>query len=427
MKDKTSPIPKPRKDDQDRWEDLTPRFDERLSFHTPPIKLSKKNNLESEDTPETEISSPESPMDDDYNSDLLNAFVSADDGYLGDPEEVRERRRLRRSQTTGVSRRSSRAKRPYSSYGDLPSPSSSEPTSSDSSPDRPNVRRKKPRSLSSMHKEEKRKNFRLLQFTKFLMLAIAGMFSIATMYWTYPVSEEEVIIAQYMNRRQYKRGHTDSGLRGKLVRMVGRKKEPIEPRQIESNLFEAKNSIIKHKAVQTKLAKAVGKHDKIKKEHSESRALKFNPPPPIDVSQSFEFQDAAMYDKASSGSSKRIVSFGNGLFAPAHRTVALYPADFTDNTQFYGMYDSDDERLSHMEVRQPLEQGECVPMQEWQTTYHPFCNGVHELGIEYLGHGGDNFSLFGTKGFWRNAWKVDLMGGHSSLKERETLVLKTLK
>lgn len=426
MKDKTSPLPKPRKDHKDRWEELTPRFDERTSFHTPPMKPPKKNNLEREDTPETELSSPESLLDDDYNSDLLNAFVSADEGYLGDPEEVRERRRLRRSQTTGVSRRSSRAKRPYSSYGDLSSPSSSEPTSSDSSPDRPNLRRKKPRSLP-MHKEEKRKNVRLLRFTKFLLLAIAGLFSIALMYWTYPVSEEEVILAEYQNRRQYKRGYTDSGLRGKLVRMVGRKKKPLDPGQTESNLFETKNRIIKHKAVQTKLAKSVSKHTKIKKEHSASRALKFNPPPPIDVSQSFEFQDAAMYDKVSSGGSKRIVSFGNGLFTPAHRTVALYPADFTDNTQFYGMYDSDDERLSHMEVRQPLEQGECVPMQEWQTTYHPFCNGVHELGIEYLGHGGDNFSLFGTKGFWRNAWKVDLMGGHSSLKERETVVLKTLK
>lgn len=377
-----------------------------------------------EDTPETEATTPDSPLEDDFSND---PFVSADDGYLGDPEEVRERRRLRRSQTTGVSRRSTRVKRPYSSYDDLPSPSSSEHTSSDSSPDRP--RRKMHRPVSSLHLEETRKGRRFLKFAKLRLMTIVTFLSIATMYWTYPVSEEEMILAQYEKRRHYQRGRMTSGLRGKLVQMAGRNYERSHPNGVENNLFEAKNIIISHKAVQSKLAEAVGKQNQSKNEKDRSglQPLKFNPPPPIDVRQSFELQDSGMYRHASSGDSKRIVTLGDGLFTPAHRTVALYPAEFTDNTQFYGMYDSDDERLSHMEVRQPLEQGECVPMQEWQTTYHPFCNGVHELGMEYLGDGGDDFMLFGTKGFWRNAWKVDLMGGHSSLKERESFVLKTLK
>jgi hypothetical protein len=106
--------------------------------------------------------------------------------------------------------------------------------------------------------------------------------------------------------------------------------------------------------------------------------------------------------------------------------VHPYPADFTDNTQYYGAFGSDDERLSHMEMRQPLDDGDCVPMKDWQTTYHPSCNAMHELGMEYMGESetGDNFNLFGTKGYWRNAWKVGSIGG---LNGRETIVLKTLK
>uniref|UniRef100_A0A7S1D763 Protein kinase domain-containing protein n=1 Tax=Cyclophora tenuis TaxID=216820 RepID=A0A7S1D763_CYCTE len=84
-----------------------------------------------------------------------------------------------------------------------------------------------------------------------------------------------------------------------------------------------------------------------------------------------------------------------------------------------------------MEIREPLSQGECVPMQEWQTTYHPSCNGMHEVALDHMGTNnnlsGDDFTLFGTKGFWRNAWKVDVLGGKQLAKERETIVLKTLK
>ena len=129
----------------------------------------------------------------------------------------------------------------------------------------------------------------------------------------------------------------------------------------------------------------------------------------------------------------RVVSFGSTLEGgggppPPHREMDLYPTEFTDKTQLYGVLDSNDERLGAMELREPLSQGECVPMQEWQTTYHPSCNGMHEMALEHMGtESGDDFKLFGTKGFWRNAWRVDVLGGMQHSTERETLVLKTLK
>lgn len=116
-------------------------------------------------------------------------------------------------------------------------------------------------------------------------------------------------------------------------------------------------------------------------------------------------------------------------FQPNHRTINEYPPDFTDNTQLYGLLDSADERIDTMERREPLEQGECVPMKEWQTTFHPSCNGVHELGLADLGSPNEdnNFDLFGTKGYWRHAWKVDHLAGTNSWEDADTVVLKTLK
>jgi hypothetical protein len=111
------------------------------------------------------------------------------------------------------------------------------------------------------------------------------------------------------------------------------------------------------------------------------------------------------------------------------RKLQLYPPDITDPTQLYPVLDSRDERAKTMERRPPLEDGECVPMQEWQTTYHPSCNQLHEaLDVARLGaareKSGSEFFLFGTKGYWRNAWKVRLSGPR---QRADTMVLKTLK
>lgn len=128
----------------------------------------------------------------------------------------------------------------------------------------------------------------------------------------------------------------------------------------------------------------------------------------------------------------RVIALGASFSGMEHRLVKQYPADFSDNTQLYSLLESNDERLSRMERKEPLSDGECVPMHEWQTTFHPLCNGMHELSIEHsLGNEsedeGNNINLFGTKGFWRNAWKLDIEHGSSKHAERDTVVLKTLK
>ena len=141
------------------------------------------------------------------------------------------------------------------------------------------------------------------------------------------------------------------------------------------------------------------------------------------------------------------------LLKRVNRKIKAYPADFSDNTQLYGTLPSDDERLSRMEMRAPYSEGECVPMQEWQTTSHPSCNGMHELALQTIGaksdkNNGNNkdynyntvpmkfrkgeveglsANLFGTGGFWRYAWKVDLDHYDYQKETTDTVVLKTLK
>lgn len=107
---------------------------------------------------------------------------------------------------------------------------------------------------------------------------------------------------------------------------------------------------------------------------------------------------------------------------PPKRHVTQYPADFTDQTQLYSVLDSRDERIKGMELRKPFAEGECVPMSDWQTTFHPSCNAVHELGLAQIGANPEmEFDLFGKKGFWRHAWKVQRK--HS----KDVFALKTLK
>lgn len=120
---------------------------------------------------------------------------------------------------------------------------------------------------------------------------------------------------------------------------------------------------------------------------------------------------------------------------PVTRKVQLFPAEFSDNTQYYSLFDSSDERLNRMEIREPYD-GECVPMKEWQTTFNPSCNGMHELDLANHQNKkeGGALQLFGTKGFWRNAWKLDTLGAVETIDHNgpipymnETVVLKTLK
>jgi len=50
---------------------------------------------------------------------------------------------------------------------------------------------------------------------------------------------------------------------------------------------------------------------------------------------------------------------------------------------------------------------ECVLMSEWQNTFHPTCNSLHEMDVSSLLHS-SAFSLVSSKGHWRNAWKVNI-------------------
>lgn len=114
---------------------------------------------------------------------------------------------------------------------------------------------------------------------------------------------------------------------------------------------------------------------------------------------------------------------------PPTRVITQYPSEFSDNTQFYSLYSSDDEKLREMETREPFENAECVPMQKWQTTFNPSCNGMHELDLVRMEDPDSNGSitLFGKKGYWRNAWSVDILGENRKRDDREKVVLKTLK
>lgn len=129
------------------------------------------------------------------------------------------------------------------------------------------------------------------------------------------------------------------------------------------------------------------------------------------------------------------------------RTISLYPAEYTDMTQLYPVIDSSDEALLYdgyeMEFRTfPHHESDpdCVPMSEWQTTFHPTCNEFHEHGMRELMTGGVA-SLLSEKGYWRDAWEVDDVmqdlpgqkreepwkGKVYDLKHEKSIVLKTFK
>eukprot|EP00977_Amphora_coffeiformis_P005540 scaffold1170_cov174-Amphora_coffeaeformis.AAC.24 len=145
---------------------------------------------------------------------------------------------------------------------------------------------------------------------------------------------------------------------------------------------------------------------------------------PGGLDQSFELN--SYHEESSKVSSKPRIAYLHDpqLSANHHaqRYVDQYPSDFTDQTQLYSILDSGDERVKKMELRKPYAEGDCVPMSDWQTTFHPSCNAVHELGLAEIGGNPEtSFDLFGKKGFWRNAWKVQMNKGN------DVFVLKTLK
>jgi len=112
----------------------------------------------------------------------------------------------------------------------------------------------------------------------------------------------------------------------------------------------------------------------------------------------------------------------NNRNRPGVRELNLYLTSFSDNTQLYGIRDSDDPALSKMEPFIQDENNECVPIADWQSAYHHSCNDMHSLDLIHEDEG--EVQLFGKKGFWRQAWRVDMLTPGS---KTEVFILKTPK
>ena len=69
---------------------------------------------------------------------------------------------------------------------------------------------------------------------------------------------------------------------------------------------------------------------------------------------------------------------------------------------------------------------ECVPMADWQTTFHPSCNSIHEMDMPHLLNE-EAYSLVSNKGYWRNAWKVDMNVAENGMSPVSHIVIKSLK
>jgi len=69
---------------------------------------------------------------------------------------------------------------------------------------------------------------------------------------------------------------------------------------------------------------------------------------------------------------------------------------------------------------------ECIPMADWQTTFNPSCNSVHEMDMPFLLNK-EAYSLVSEKGFWRNAWKVDMNVAENGMSPVSNIVIKSLK
>lgn len=256
-------------------------------------------------------------------------------------------------------------------------------------------------------------------------------------------------------RTRYERRHEPSrsmdppagGLRGSLVHTRGRHKgKGDRPKEANKNSGHVKNMEggKRKKEAKSKIEKKQTTAPKVSPEVKEipTETVEFKPnklqvaSPGKKLSFSnrkptFNDVDHKMFDhfaKPKDIPPRIMYLHGSITDAPVHEHLRIYPSDFTDNTQLYGVLDSGDERLSRMELREPHEDEHCVPMKEWQTTFHPSCNGMHEISLDHIITDVENdINLFGTKGFWRNAWKVDVLAGNRRIEDRETVVLKTLK
>mmetsp|Transcript_50003 Transcript_50003/g.150424 ORF Transcript_50003/g.150424 Transcript_50003/m.150424 type:complete len:294 (+) Transcript_50003:171-1052(+) len=99
---------------------------------------------------------------------------------------------------------------------------------------------------------------------------------------------------------------------------------------------------------------------------------------------------------------------GQPFRAVRDKRIELYSAEYTDVTQSYPDADSLDPPTSETMERRTFPEHEfdedCIPMANWQTTFHPTCNMFHErdLSTSML----ETLSLISNKGHWRSAWEL---------------------
>jgi hypothetical protein len=144
--------------------------------------------------------------------------------------------------------------------------------------------------------------------------------------------------------------------------------------------------------------------------------------------------DSSFYQKSSTylvngdiNTSKPRVVFLNGVTDSSRQSKTLIEIDstpFSDNTQLYGVLSSDDEALSKMEVLVSKEEDECVS-ETWHKEYYPSCNNVHEFDFIHIDDqpNGNHLGLFEKQGYWRNAWRVDVLISNKH-SEKETFIIK---
>lgn len=221
--------------------------------------------------------------------------------------------------------------------------------------------------------------------------------------------------------------NSEAGLRGKMVSGHWDRPNPVPLKKDKDHKSSHEKKKEKKKKTTEKKKKTIEKKTPgaatKKSSHEKVIGIPRVAMPPLfhKKEQQFEDQDLALYSKVTTNK-HRIVALDPSMPLSHHRTLKLFPADVTDNTQLYPILDSSDERLRLMEIREPYTTEECVPMQDWQTTSHPSCNEMHQLPLADLGVDDDmDFLLVGTKGYWRHAWRVNFQDN------ADTVVLKTLK
>ena len=69
---------------------------------------------------------------------------------------------------------------------------------------------------------------------------------------------------------------------------------------------------------------------------------------------------------------------------------------------------------------------DCVPMGDWQTTFKPTCNSLHEMDMTFLLNE-EVYSLVSDQGFWRDAWNVDMKVSENGMSPVSNIVIKSLK